>query len=175
MPYMSDRAKGMSGNRHISKTAQLNKRSIERYLISCEKAGKTLESASAKQDIHQHTDYIVDGETVDLKALKESARDGLVLLEFKNVNGKSGWCNPEGTPTWIAFDFGGFFLHAKNIDLYNLAQEKCDFDTSVSRFNQCLYKAYTRRNRKDLMSMVKLQDVLNNCEHWFLPYPVIID
>ena len=26
------------------------------------------------------------------------------------------------------------------------------------------------RDRKDLMSMVLLRDVLESCEHWFLPY-----
>jgi hypothetical protein len=41
---------------------------------------------------------------------------------------------------------------------------------TVYRVNECLYKGYTRKGRKDLMSMVTLQDVLADCEHWYLPY-----
>ena len=107
---------------------------------------------------------------IDLKGLKNSTREGKVLLEFLNVNGKEGWCNEKGIPTWIAFDFGAFFLHAKNADLFNLAKDKCDLRDTVYKVNECLYKGYRRKGRKDLMSMVTLQDVLDGCEHWFLPY-----
>ena len=58
----------------------------------------------------------------------------------------------------------------KNIDLYNLAKKKCDLRDKVHKVDECLHKGYTRRGRKDLMSMVLLQDVLQECEHWFLPY-----
>mgnify|MGYP003132904002 FL=1 len=171
----SNRAKGMSGNRHLKKTDKLTKDSIARYLRACKKAKLKVEPASPKKDIKEHTDYIVDGKTVDLKSMKESARDGLVLLEFRNVNGKEGWCNESNKPEWIAFDFGAFFLHAKNTDLFNLAKDKCDLKDRTYKFNDCLYKGYQRRGRKDWMSMVKLQDVLNECEHWFLPHPIRLD
>ena len=82
----SNRARGMSGNRHLKKTNKLTKDSISRYLRACEKAKLKVEPASPKKDINEHTDYIIDGKTVDLKSMKESAREGLVLLEFKNVN-----------------------------------------------------------------------------------------
>ena len=91
-------------------------------------------------------------------------------MEFLNVNGKTGWCNENGTPLWVAFDFGAFFLHAKNVDLYNLAKQKCNLRETVNRVDECLYKGYRRKGRKDMMSMVLLRDVLEGCEHWFLPY-----
>ena len=40
----------------------------------------------------------------------------------------------------------------------------------MAKVDQCLYKGYRRKGRKDMMSMVLLNDVLNHCEHWFLPY-----
>ena len=143
--------------------------STERYHGSCLSAGLTIKKATKKQDIG-HVDFIINGETVDLKGLKNSTREGKILLEFFNVRGKTGWCNEKGTPLWVAFDLGAFFLHVKNIDLYNLAKEKCDLRDTVNRVDECLYKGYRRKGRKDLMSMVLLKDVLESCEHWFLPY-----
>jgi hypothetical protein len=66
---------------------------------------------------------------------------------------------------------GAFFLHVKNSDLYQLAKKKCDLRDTVTKVNECLYKGYRRKGRKDLMSMVNLQDVfIADCEHWILPY-----
>jgi hypothetical protein len=166
---ISDKAKGLSGSIHVAHTQKLIDESTERYHHSCLAAGLTIKKTGKIQDIG-HVDFVVNGETVDLKGLKNSTREGKILLEFLNVNGKKGWCNENGTPLWIAFDFGAFFLHAKNVDLYNLAKEKCNLRETVSRVDACLYKGYRRRGRKDMMSMVLLQDVLEGCEHWFLPY-----
>jgi hypothetical protein len=166
---MSDKARGLSGSKHVAHTQKLMDESTERYHGSCLSAGLTIKKATKKQDIG-HVDFIINGETVDLKGLKNSTREGKILLEFFNVRGKTGWCNEKGTPLWIAFDLGAFFLHVKNIDLYNLAKEKCDLRDTVTRVDECLYKGYRRKGRKDLMSMVLLKDVLESCEHWFLPY-----
>ena len=166
---ISDKAKGLSGSTHVAHTQKLIDESTERYHHSCLAAGLTIKKTGKIQDIG-HVDFVVNGETVDLKGLKNSTREGKILLEFLNVNGKKGWCNENGTPLCIAFDFGAFFLHAKNVDLYNLAKEKCNLRETVSRVDACLYKGYRRKGRKDMMYMVLLQDVLQNCEHWFLPY-----
>ena len=166
---ISDKARGLSGSKHVAHTQKLMDESTERYHHSCLSAGLTIKKATKKQDIG-HVDFVVEGETVDLKGLKNSTREGKILLEFLNVLGKTGWCNENGTPLWIAFDFGAFFLHAKNADLFNLAKDKCDLRDTVYKVNECLYKGYRRKGRKDLMSMVTLQDVLTECEHWFLPY-----
>ena len=88
-----------------------------------------------------------------------------------NVVGKTGWCNQKGTPMWIAFDFGAFFLHAKNIELFNLGKDKCNLRDPAKNINDCLYKGYRRAGRKDMMSMVTLKDVLAGCPSvWYLPF-----
>ena len=166
---ISNRAKGLSGSTHVAHSQKLMDESTGRYHQSCLAANLAIKKTGAQQDIG-HVDFVVNGETVDLKGLKNSTREGNILVEFVNVIGKTGWCNATGTPLWIAFDFGAFFLHVKNIDLYTLAKEKCNMEERVTRVGDCLYKLYTRKNRKDLMSMVLLKDVLENCEHWFLPY-----
>ena len=166
---ISNRAKSLSGSSHVAHSQKLMDESVERYHHSCLCADLKIKKTGKQQDIG-HVDFIVNGETVDLKGLKNSTREGKILLEFLNVNGKAGWCNEKGIPTWVAFDFGAFFLHVKNADLFNLAKEKCNLRETVYRVNECLYKGYTRKGRKDLMSMVTLQDVLTDCEHWYLPY-----
>lgn len=166
---ISNRAKGLSGANHVARSMKVGDESTHRYHDSCLSAGLTIKKTKKQQDIG-HVDFVINGETVDLKGIKNSHREGKVLLEFYNVQGKTGWCNENGTPLWVAFDFGAFFLHVKNIDLYNLAKKKCDLRDKVYKVDECLHKGYTRRGRKDLMSMVLLQDVLQECEHWFLPY-----
>ena len=166
---ISNKAKGLSGFNHVAHTQKLIDESRERYHHSCLSAGVIIKKTGKAQDIG-HVDFVVNGETVDLKGLKNSTREGKILLEFLNVNGKTGWCNENGTPLWVAFDFGAFFLHAKNVDLYNLAKQKCNLRETVDKVDQCLYKGYRRKGRKDMMSMVLLKDVLNDCEHWFLPF-----
>ncbi len=166
---ISNKAKGLSGLTHVAHTKKLMDESVKRYHHSCLSAKLSIKKTGKAQDIG-HVDFVVNGETVDLKGLKNSTREGKILLEFLTVQGKTGWCNENGTPLWIAFDFGAFFLHAKNIDLYNLAKEKCNLRDTVDKVDQCLYKGYRRKGRKDMMSMVLLKDVLESCEHWFLPY-----
>ena len=167
---MSNKAKGLSGSSHIAHTKKLMDESVKRYQHSCLSAGLDIKKTGKQQDIG-HVDFVVNGETVDLKGIKNSTREGKILLEFLNVRGKSGWCNEKGTPMWIAFDFGAFFLHVKNIELFNLAKEKCKLKDLAKNINDCLYKGYRRSGRKDLMSMVTLKDVLAGCPSaWYLPY-----
>ena len=166
---ISNKAKGLSGLTHVAHTKKLMDESVKRYHHSCLSAKLSIKKTGKAQDIG-HVDFVVDGETVDLKGLKNSTREGKILLEFLTVQGKTGWCNENGTPLWIAFDFGAFFLCVRNTHLRELVENKCDWTDEVSKINDALYKGYTRKDRKDLMTVVTLFDVLNTCEHWFLPY-----
>ena len=66
---MSDKARGLSGSKHVAHTQKLMDESTERYHGSCLAAGLTIKKATKKQDIG-HVDFIINGETVDLKGLK---------------------------------------------------------------------------------------------------------
>ena len=166
---ISRKAQGMSSAAHIYKSQQTGQSGERRFYDSCKVSGKDIKKTSAADDMG-HVDFVVNGVTFDVKGIKDSTKEGNILLELKNVQGKSGWCNKESKPQWIAFDFGATFLCVKNLDLYKLAYKVCDFDDTVTKAKDCLYKAYTRKGRKDLMTMVKLEDVLTHCEYRFLPY-----
>ena len=83
---ISDRAKSLSGASHVAHTKKLIDESVERYHHSCLCYDLKIKKTGKQQDIG-HVDFIVNGETVDLKGLKNSTREGKILLEFLNVNG----------------------------------------------------------------------------------------
>lgn len=166
---ISNKAKSISSRSHIQKSHRLGVNSERRFYDSCKAAGKDIRKTSKKSDIN-HVDFVIDGVTFDVKGIKDSHKEGKILLELKNVQGKRGWCNKEGTPEYIAFDFGLFFVIAKNIYLFELTQKVCALDDLVSRATDCLYKGYTRKGRSDLMTMVNLEDVFTHCLYEILPY-----
>ena len=166
---ISRKAQGMSSAAHIYKSQQTGQSGERRFYDSCKAAKKHIKKTGAATDM-KHIDFVVDGKTYDVKGLKDSTKEGNILLELKNVQGKNGWCNKEETPEWIAFDMGGMFLCAKNKDLYEASVALCDLNDTVNKAKDCLYKGYTRKDRKDLMTMIKIADVLNSCECYFLPY-----
>ncbi len=165
---ISNKAKGMSSGYHVQKSINVGEDGQRRYYDSCKTAGMVIKKTGKTQDI-KHVDFIVNGLTVDVKGLKDSHKLGNILLEVKNVKGNNGWCSESG-PETIAFDFGAFFLNVRNSDLIKLIEKLCNLNDKVSKVNLSLYKGYTRKDRLDLITMVTLKDVLNNCEHWFLPF-----
>ena len=167
---ISNKAKGMSSFKHIQKSQDTGESGERRFYDSCRAAEKDIKKTKKGDDMHRHTDFLVDGVSFDVKGLKQSQSEGRVILEVLNVQGKMGWCNHKKKPEWIAFDFGGFFLCARNEDLYDITQDFCQLKDTVPNIKDSLYKGYTRKNRKDLMTTVLLHDVLDDCEHWFLPY-----
>ena len=167
---ISNKAKSMSSARHVQKSINVGEDGQRRYYDSCKNAGMIIKKTGKGQDI-KHIDFVVDGATVDVKGIKNSQKNGKILLEVKNVLGNNGGCSESG-PEWIAFDFGAFFLNAKNTDLIKLVKKLCNLNDKVANIESSLYKGYTRKDRLDLMTTVTLKDVLNNCEHWFLPFEV---
>ena len=111
-----------------------------------------------------HVDYVSDFGNIDVKARKRVARkdddvqDDLVWLEFKNVQGKFGWLY--GKADWIAFERNEDFVLVKRSDLALMGEKLCDLGDRVSVGRDALYKGYQRRGRKDLLSIVKMSDVL---------------
>ena len=166
---ISDRAKKLSSAQHILRSLKAGKEGQQRFYDSCRAVGKVIKKTSKEDDIKNHTDFIVDEIGFDVKGLKQTQKEGKILLEINNVQGNMGWCNDKNKPAFIAFDYGSFFLCVKNEDLYKFAMT-CDLEDKVGHIKDSLYKGYTRKKRKDLMTTIWLYDVLNTCEHWFLPY-----
>ena len=164
---ISDKAKELSSFSHIQRSWNVGENGQRRYYNSCRAAKLSVKRASDAQDM-KHVDFLVEGKTIDVKGLKDTHKMGQILLEIKNVQGRDGWCSKSG-PEWVAFDFGAFFLHVKNLDLVSLVAKKCDLNNIAKRASEALYRGYTRKDRDDLMTVVSLTDVIKMCEHWYLP------
>lgn len=120
--------------------------------------------AADLQEQFSHVDYFSDFGSVDVKARKrinrsdDSAQDELVWLEFKNVQGRVGWLY--GKADWIAFERVLDFILVKRADLAELGEKLCDLETRVGSGSEALYKGYQRKGRHDLLSIVKMSDIL---------------
>ena len=116
------------------------------------------------EEQYKHYDYITDRGTIDVKARKRIQRndskeqDEFVWLEFKNIHGNTGWLASD--VDFIAFERVKDFVIVKRIYLYDMALEKCNLSNRVTRSSEALYKGYQRKGAQDLISMIKMQDVL---------------
>ena len=120
--------------------------------------------AATKQEQYKHIDYHSYFGTIDVKAKKRLNRldskgqDEFVWLEFKNINGNVGWLC--GETDIIAFERNDDFILVSRSLLLNMAKTKCDLNKRVTYSKDALYKGYQRKGRKDLITIVKMKDIL---------------
>ena len=85
---ISLKAKQLSSNQHIKMSRFVGENGQRRFYDSCRAAGIDIKKASASQDM-KHIDFIVNGETVDAKGIKNTHKKGQILLEIKNKPSKA--------------------------------------------------------------------------------------
>ena len=81
-----------------------------------------------------------------------------IWVEFTSVNGKPGWLYGKD-PSHIAFERDNDFIMVKTNDLASLCESKVDLKNIVNSPSEALYRAYTRKGRKDVISKIKMQDL----------------
>lgn len=146
------------------------------FEAAAHKAGLLCEKASFQEEI-RHIDFWVEGVkvprmAVDVKSRKKIKRtdvkfnDELLWIEFANVQGKRGWLY--GSSNIIAFEREQDFLLVDRKLLARLCEKLCD----VSRLNvdirMPLYTGYQRKGRKDLLSLIKITDIVDGIKHTIL-------
>jgi hypothetical protein len=128
-----------------------------------------IKKASNKQQL-SHIDFILINEKdqnffIDVKARKKISRtsdsfsDDLVWIEFKNVAGNQGWLY--GASDYIAFERESDFVIVPRKNLVSLC-ERIVSNIKVDKSKDCLYKKYSRKDRKDELSLIKMKDILEN-------------
>ena len=137
---------------------------------------KSLEIKNAKrrENIHKHIDKYVTDETgtwsVDIKARKktrrsdDNAQDDWIWIEFQNVRGNAGWLY--GEADHIAFETQDNFVIVNRDSLIKYVEGAVDMGKSVKYSGEAKYKTYRRANRNDLLTMVELSEIKNNCEYF---------
>jgi len=132
-------------------------------------------ATSAEQ--FSHIDFILKGinpttrreveVTVDVKGIKKQHRkqkktsDKWVWLEMVNVQGKTGWVH--GKANFIAFERQCDFVVVKraSIQKWVEASGRIRYDLPYVRNSwEAKYRIYTRRGRKDQITLVKMADIL---------------
>ena len=128
-----------------------------------------VQKATTKQQL-SHIDFVLTNEKnqsflFDIKARKKVSRtsdsysDDLVWIEFKNVAGNQGWLY--GASDYLVFERENDFVIVPRTNLASLC-ERLVSNIKVSSSKDCLYKKYTRKDRKDEISLIKMDDILKN-------------
>jgi len=120
-----------------------------------------VKEATREQDIHEHWDFCVK---YDVKMIKRQRRGGefdenIHWVELMNVNGDRGWLY--GDADYFSFEVQDYWIIVKQETLASFIKEKCA--DKVWSDKPSLYKLYRRKDRKDIITMVKTIDLLYIC------------
>ena len=132
-----------------------------RFLRAARRKGLLVTKSSHTEDIHDQIDYWLALSRDKRKwgvDVKGNNLPDEIWCEFKNVKGKPGWMY--GGATIIAFDMpeeGGFSI----VDRQELAFfcEKNVSPEKVTNKKEAYLKRYTRKDREDEITILKLHDL----------------
>lgn len=127
---------------------------------------KNVEPASSEQDMKEHWDIKVFA-NIDVKGIKRIDRnsdfdENFHWVEIKNVLGHNGWVYAENVD-YFAFETFDYFILVEKEKLQELIKEKVKKEY-VKTPREALYKLYRRKDRKDLISLVKTIDLIYICD-----------
>jgi len=133
--------------------------------------GFIVEEATKEQNIKEHIDYFLKGKdktvSVDVKARKRTSRqnkkfnDEWVWVEIKNVQGKNGWLY--GKADFIVFERESDFILCPRKSLIGIVNSFVRFDLAiVDRAYQAKYRLYQRYKRRDQITQIKMEEILNH-------------
>ena len=120
--------------------------------------------STKEQDIYEHWDVGKGNYKFDVKGLKKIARtddevnENFHWVEIKNVLGRGGWCF-SGKADFIVFETFDYFICVKKENLQELIKEKVVKDYVDDPY-KALYGLYQRKNRKDVLTLVKTLDLM---------------
>ena len=133
-----------------------------------------VKNARRRENIHKHIDKYVTQESktwsVDIKARKKtsrsdsSAQDDWIWIEFQNVKGNNGWLYGEADN--IAFETQDSFVIVDRKSLIDYVENAVDMAKPVRKSYLAKYKTYQRAGRNDLLTMVELSKIIENCNNF---------
>lgn len=116
--------------------------------------------STEEQDINEHWDVSTDIK-FDIKGLKKTKRsdenpnENIHWLEIKNVNGDSGWVY--GKADYFVFETIDYWIIVDKSDLQEFIKKKIQKEWVTTA---TLYKLYRRKDRKDVITLVKTIDLM---------------
>ena len=132
-----------------------------RFVRAARNKGLHVTKSTHTEDMHDHIDYWLAMSDLGKRwgvDVKGNNLPDEIWVEFKNVRGDAGWLY--GGATIIAFDIpeeGGFSI----VDREELAFfcEKHVKNEAVSNKKDAYLKKYTRKDREDVITILKLHDI----------------
>lgn len=148
MAYQNQYDKTGAASANGARAEKSFKQSIETFF------GALVTDASLDEQ-YSHIDFTCDVRfKVDVKSMKDP---NTIWIELKNVKGDDGWLY--GKATHFAFERANCFVVVNQANLISLVDAKVDMKTIVDKADDCLYKLYTRLNRKDLLTKLRPSDL----------------
>jgi hypothetical protein len=130
--------------------------------------GYETRKSSFGENVHKHIDLYAKKDGIetsyDIKSRKRVNRadinpnDELIWLEVLNTQGKKGWISSEAN--YITFEREHDFILVTPENLQKLIKEKCNLNNKVNSGKDALYSSYTRSGRADVLTIVKISDIL---------------
>jgi hypothetical protein len=128
----------------------------------------------------QHVDFVWGKWCVDVKGFKKSQREGYVLVEFLNVQGRAGWASKDAKSTHIAFQMEDHFLivgknalrdHAISLaGTYTQSKVKRSHRPQKNGYAAIVNQYLGREGRQDVYVYIS-RDELQKISHDILPIP----
>lgn len=132
-----------------------------RFVRSARNKGLHVTKSSHTEDIHDHIDYWLamssNGNRWGVDVKGNNLPDE-IWCEFKNVRGNDGWMY--GGATIIAFDMpeeGGFAIVDRE-ELAFFCEEHVSKEVVTDK-QEAYLKRYTRKDREDVITILKLHDL----------------
>jgi len=145
---------------------QDGKRAHVEFAALAESKGFKATDSLPEDDMINHIDMYLEKSgklfTADIKAMKKinrsdaEAQDKYVYVEFKNVRGDKGWLY--GAADFIVFETKSTFEIVNRKGLVSYCEQAVE-RKFVSFARDALYKMYRRDGRKDLISMIELDNI----------------
>jgi len=146
----------------------------EKSFSFCAEARGFKVTKSSFNDEMNHIDFYIQSPenvkvSVDVKSRKKINRaddkvnDDLIWIEFKNVQGRNGWLY--GKADFICFERENDFIMVNRKSLAKLSEKLVDTSLINVHRSAPLYTGYQRKNRKDLLSLIKITDIIDNIKH----------
>ena len=131
--------------------------------------GFSVLKSDKSSDMYEHWDFKVNNSLVDVKGLKKVSRSDRnfshdkTWVEFQNVRGSDGWL--KCCSDFIAFEQVDHFLVVSREDLLNYCLDSVRQET-VHISSEAFYKMYSRKGRRDVISLISLNEMKKSIKSW---------
>ncbi len=139
----------------------------DRFIDECKKMGLECRKTSKQVDMKDHVDWIITKKgreyKIDIKGIKKINRydaaeqEDYHYVELKNVQSKDGWLY--GKSDMFAFETFNSWIIVTKKNLQKFIEENI-VDEFVDKASLAINKKYTRKGRKDVITLVKTLDLV---------------